>query len=85
MNEKQADDMVKSLKKIESYLEAIDWKFWNLYQRIQKEDQEKEATADDGITTDNELEDLADIITDTTPASNTLKPVVKYPSIEIRT
>jgi hypothetical protein len=83
MNEKQADAMVKSLKRIESFLEAIDWKLWNFHQKV----------IGDGTTTetaspsneDEETEQLAAVI-DTPKAKpvETSKPAgnVGYPTIE---
>ena len=84
MNEKQADAMLKSLKRIESFLEAIDWKLWNFHQKVIGESD----TTDAGAQTneDDETEQLAAVI-DTPkakPAGETKKPSssVGYPTIE---
>lgn len=34
MTENQADRMLESLQKIEGFLEAIDWKLWNLHEKF---------------------------------------------------
>ena len=83
MNEKQADAMLKSLKRIESFLEAIDWKLWNFHQKVIGEGSTEDGTASNE---DVETEQLAAVI-DTPkakPASETKKPAgsVGYPTIE---
>lgn len=84
MNEKQADAMLKSLKRIESFLEAIDWKLWNFHQKVIGED-----TATDKETVSNEdeeTEQLAAVIESPKKAvaTETKKPaaVPGYPTIE---
>ena len=84
MNEKQADAMLKSLKRIESFLEAIDWKLWNFHQKVIGEG--TTAEADTASNEDEETEQLAAVI-DTPkakPAAETKKPaaVPGYPTIE---
>jgi hypothetical protein len=84
MNDKQADAMLKSLKRIESFLEAIDWKLWNFHQKVIGEG----TTSDSDVQTneDEETEQLAAVIE--TPkkavAAETKKPaaVPGYPTIE---
>jgi hypothetical protein len=84
MNDKQADAMLKSLKRIESFLEAIDWKLWNFHQKVIGEGTTAETEA--GSSEDEETEQLAAVI-DTPkakPAGETKKPSssVGYPTIE---
>jgi hypothetical protein len=83
MNEKQADAMLKSLKRIESFLEAIDWKLWNFHQKVLGD-----GTTTESVSTneDEETEQLAAVI-DTPkakPVEETKKPAVNvgYPTIE---
>ena len=84
MNDKQADAMLKSLKRMESLLEAIDWKLWNFHQRFMGEGN---ATPDTGTVEDEETEQLAAVIeTPRRPAAPSAPdaPAKKsaYPSIE---
>jgi hypothetical protein len=84
MNEKQADAMLKSLKRIESFLEAIDWKLWNFHQKVIGEGTTSETET--ASSEDEETEQLAAVI-DTPkakPAAETKKPTanVGYPTIE---
>jgi len=60
MNEKQADLMLKSLKRIENFLEAIDWKLWNFHEKILKNNIGVEEVASD-IDKDEEKE-LVDLV-----------------------
>ena len=84
MNEKQADAMLKSLKRIESFLEAIDWKVWQFHQKILGDG----TSSNEEIVSseDEETEQLAAVIE--TPnksvATETKKPaaVPGYPTIE---
>jgi len=84
MNEKQADAMLKSLKRIESFLEAIDWKLWNFHQKVIGEGTttETETVSNE----DEETEQLAAVIESPKKAvvTETKKPVanVGYPTIE---
>ena len=86
MNEKQADAMLKSLKRIESFLEAIDWKLWNFHQKVIGESATTETANTSTTNEDDETEQLAAVIS--TPkkatAEETKKPVanVGYPTIE---
>lgn len=89
MTDNQAAQMVESLEKIEKHLQAIDWKFWDLYQRFSKEDEEasnREKPVKE-VNVDDELESLAEIVNDLTTAPAVTAPEVKhtlkYPSIEI--
>jgi hypothetical protein len=34
MTDNQAAQMVETLEKIEKHLQAIDWKFWDMYQKF---------------------------------------------------
>jgi hypothetical protein len=85
MNEKQADAMLKSLKRIESFLEAIDWKLWNFHQKVIGEG--TPAENETPTSEDEETEQLAAVI-DTPkarPASETKKSAAAipgYPTIE---
>lgn len=77
MNDKQADAMLKSLKRIESLMEAVDWKLWNLHQRVMGES----ATEETPSVEEEETEQLAAIIEPKKPA----EPVEKksgFPSVE---
>ena len=83
MNDKQADAMLKSLKRIESFLEAIDWKLWTFHQKAMGTNV---ASDEEASLEDEETEQLAAVID--TPKS---KPVaenkktaggVGYPTIE---
>ena len=85
MNEKQADAMLKSLKRIESFLEAIDWKLWNFHQKVIGEGSNLES---DSLTNeDEETEQLAAVIETPKKAvaqKEATKPaaVPGYPTIE---
>ncbi len=84
MNDKQADAMLKSLKRIESFLEAIDWKLWNFHQKVIGEGTSSETETIS--SEDEETEQLAAVI-DTPkakPAVEAKKPAgnVGYPTIE---
>lgn len=83
MNDKQAEAMLKSLKRIESFLEAIDWKLWTFHQKAMGTNvaSDEEATLED-----EETEQLAAVI-DTPkakPVAENKKPAggVGYPTIE---
>jgi hypothetical protein len=82
MNEKQADAMLKSLKRIESFLEAIDWKLWNFHQKVIGEGTPEADATDE----DEETEQLAAVIESPkkVTAAETKKPaaVPGYPTIE---
>jgi hypothetical protein len=84
MNEKQADAMLKSLKRIESFLEAIDWKLWNFHQKVIGEGTttETETVSNE----DEETEQLAAVIESPKKVvvAETKKPAagVGYPTIE---
>lgn len=84
MNEKQADAMLKSLKRIESFLEAIDWKLWNFHQKVIGEGTTTEAETVN--SEDEETEQLAAVIESPKKAvaTETKKPaaVPGYPTIE---
>ena len=79
MNEKQAEAMLKSLKRMEQLLEAIDWKLWNFHQKVIGE------TETSSEVVDEETEQLADIVEkSSTPAAAKSAPEKKtsFPSIE---
>ncbi len=58
MNEKQAELMLKSLKRMEQLMEAIDWKLWNFHQKVIDG-----STADTSTSAeDEETEQLAAVI-----------------------
>ena len=80
MNEKQAEAMLKSLKRIENFLEAIDWKLWNFHEKYNKQDVNEETISD--IESDEEKE-LADLIKEETsqPKQEAKKTIPGYPSI----
>lgn len=82
MNDKQADAMLKSLKRIESFLEAIDWKLWNFHQKVIGAG----TTEADATDEDEETEQLAAVIESPKKAvaAETKKPaaVPGYPTIE---
>lgn len=84
MNEKQADAMLKSLKRIESFLEAIDWKLWNFHQKVIGEGTTSETET--ASSEDEETEQLAAVIESPKKAAvaETKKPAggVGYPTIE---
>ncbi len=81
MNEKQAEMMLKSIKRMEQLLEAIDWKLWNFHQKVIGETENSMGAVDE------ETEQLADIV-EKTPApvsapekaASEKKP--SFPSIE---
>jgi hypothetical protein len=85
MNEKQADAMLKSLKRIESFLEAIDWKLWNFHQKVIGDGTSN--NEDIVSSEDEETEQLAAVIETPKKAvapKETTKPaaVPGYPTIE---
>jgi hypothetical protein len=67
------DDIVKELKRMNGFLEAIDWKLWNMHKKLIEED--------GGINTPTTTTKAADV-----PVVKDEAPVVpaipKYPSIE---
>lgn len=82
MNDKQADAMLKSLKRMESLLEAIDWKLWNFHQKVMGD---SGAIAPETATVeDEETEQLAAVIETPRRAATLDAPAKKsaYPSIE---
>jgi len=86
MTDNQAAQLVETLEKIEKHLQAIDWKFWDMHQKFNKDESntsDKEQPVTVTVEVDSDLETLADIITkvDTTPP--VAKHTLKYPSIEI--
>jgi len=84
MTDNQAAQMVESLEKIEKHLQAIDWKFWDLYQRFSKDESnssDKEQPIAPTTEVDSDLESLADIVNES--AKPAVKHTLKYPSIEI--
>jgi cob(I)alamin adenosyltransferase len=76
MNDKQAEAMLKSLKRMEQLLEAIDWKLWNFHQKVMGDTPE---TA--GSVEDEETEQLAAVI-DTPKAKPTAEKKAGFPSVE---
>ena len=77
MNEKQAEAMLKSIKRIEALMEAIDWKLWNFHQKVLGNTEEVAST------TDTETEELAAVIEK--PQAKTAEKVEKkagFPSVE---
>lgn len=78
MNEKQAELMLKHLKRMEQLLEAIDWKLWDFHQ--------KTLGAEDTTSTkknSTDLDELAEIIEK--PDSKLEKSEekkVSFPSVE---
>jgi hypothetical protein len=85
MNEKQADAMLKSLKRIESFLEAIDWKLWNFHQKVLGDGTGTESV-NSTTSEDEETEQLAAVIESpkAKPVEETKKVSanVGYPTIE---
>ncbi len=86
MNEKQAEIMLKSLKRMEQLLEAIDWKLWNFHQKVIGDGVENAPEA--STVEDEETEQLAAVI-DTPRRTASAKPAdapatkkPSYPSIE---
>ena len=89
MTDNQAAQMVATLEQIEKHLQAIDWKFWDMYQKFSKDESnssDKESDKEKPVTTsttevDSDLESLAEIVNE--PATLVVKHTLKYPSIEI--
>ncbi len=77
MNEKQAEAMLKSIKRIEALMEAVDWKLWNFHQKVLGSNEEVAKPADD------ETEELAAVIEK--PQVNKAEKAEKkagFPSVE---
>ena len=77
MNEKQAEAMLKSLKRMEQLLEAIDWKLWNFHQKVL-------GNVESDSATDAETEELAAVI-EKSQANTAVERAEKktgFPSIE---
>lgn len=72
--------MLKSLKRMEQLLEAIDWKLWNFHQKVIGDAESSVERIDD------ETEQLADIVEKTSTVSSTAKSTSEkkttFPSIE---
>jgi len=84
MTDNQAAQMVATLEKIEKHLQAIDWKFWDLYQKFSKDESnnsDKEQPITSTSEVDSDLESLAEIVNE--PTKPAVKHTLKYPSIEI--
>ena len=81
MTDNQAAQMVETLEKIEKHLQAIDWKFWDMYQKFSKEELNKEQPISPTAEVNNDLESLAEIVNE--PAKPAVNHTLKYPSIEI--
>jgi hypothetical protein len=80
MNEKQADIMLKTLKRMESLLEAIDWKLWNFHQKVMDG-----AAAESPVSAeDEETEQLAEVIESPKKSATAAQPEKKigFPSVE---
>ena len=76
MNDKQADAMLKSLKRMEQLLEAIDWKLWNFHQKVIGD-----APEASGSVEDEETEQLASVVETPRPKSVSEKKT-GFPSVE---
>jgi len=83
MTDNQAAQIVETLEKIEKHLQAIDWKFWDIYQKFSKDDSNpsNNETPVTDVKADNELDTLAEIINESNKP--VVKHTLKYPSIEI--
>lgn len=79
MNEKQAEVMLKSLKRMEQLLEAIDWKLWNFHQKAIGETETPAATVDDETA---QLADIVEKTSNTTPVKAVVEKKTSFPSIE---
>jgi hypothetical protein len=81
MTNEQAEAMLKSLQRIESFLEAIDWKVWNFHKLIIRTEDGVEPTAP-VEQEEFDTQELAAVI-ETPKVSQATKPAApKYPSIE---
>lgn len=69
-------EVLKELRKMNKFLEAIDWKLWNLHQQVMT------TTSDEEQGTEEVAEGEEDE-SSTTESTSITKPVPKYPSIEI--
>lgn len=76
MNEKQAEAMLKSIKRMEQLMEAIDWKLWNFHQKVMGE-----APTEEVSTEEEETEQLAAII-EPKKASAPAEKKAGFPSVE---
>ena len=76
MNDKQAEAMLKSLKRMEQLLEAIDWKLWNFHQKVMGDAPEAGTSVED-----EETEQLAAVI-DTPKAKPAAEKKAGFPSVE---
>lgn len=74
MDEKQAEAMLKSLKRMEQLLEAIDWKLWNFHQKTIGDSEKVSEPVDD------EIEQLAEVIA--TPTKSPVEKKPGFPSVE---
>lgn len=79
MDKEQAEAMLKSLQRIESFMEAIDWKLWNFHKLIIKSE-DTEAEKAQPSQEEFETEELAAVIETPKVSSKPVAP--KYPSIE---
>ena len=66
------DEIVKELKRMNSFLEAIDWKLWNMHKKLIEENGGINAPSTTKVATGTEVKDEAPVV----PA------IPKYPSIE---
>ena len=75
MNDKQADAMLKSLKRMEQLLEAIDWKLWNFHQKVIGDAPDTTSSVED-----EETEQLASVVE--TPRAKPAEKKAGFPSVE---
>ena len=87
MTDNQATQMIDILHKIEKHLQAIDWKFWDLYQKLGNNNTSnpdvEQPVDSSSVTEEDTVEHLADIINKVDTAPPVVKHTLKYPSIEI--
>ncbi len=84
MTDKQAEQMISILEKIEKHLQAIDWKFWDLHQQFDRNKTVETEKPVETVAVSDELEILADIVSAPVAAAAPVKQhTLKYPTIEI--
>ena len=87
MTDNQTTQIIDTLEKIEKHLQAIDWKFWDIHQKLgnnntSNTDVEQPVNLT-SIKEEDTVEHLADIINKVDTVPPVVKHTLKYPSIEI--
>jgi hypothetical protein len=76
MTERNDDDIVKELKRMNGFLEAIDWKLWNMHKKLVEENGDINTPT---TTAEPKEASVTVTVNDDAPV---VPAIPKYPSIE---